>query len=191
VGRREVSAAQLIDNIESVLGESEDPALADTRRWRESWWAIIIGYAFDGPYFWDGRGYGINLADEDGFQTPDQSLRAPHNAHLNVLARSGVPGLALWLAIQAAFAATMWQAARAAARSGQRFWLAVLGWVFVYWLAALVNMSFDVYLEGPQGGILYWSVVGLGLAAASCVREELPPASPSDSVMPRQAVVRP
>jgi hypothetical protein len=25
-------------------------------------------------------------------------------------------------------------------------------------------MSFDVYLEGPQGGIWFWSIIGLALA---------------------------
>jgi hypothetical protein len=38
--------------------------------------------------------------------------------------------------------------------------------ILAYWLAMLVNASFDVYLEGPQGGIWFWSVFGLGLAAA-------------------------
>jgi hypothetical protein len=180
--RREVSAAQLVENIQSVLGESDDPALADTRQWREAWWAIIIGYTIEGPYLWEGKGFGINLADDDGFQTPDESLRAPHNAHLNLLARSGLPGLALWVAVQVAFALTLLRAARAAARSQQRFLLAVIGWVFVYWLAALLNMSFDVYLEGPQGGILFWTLIGLGLAAASCVREEEEAQPPPRSV---------
>jgi O-antigen ligase len=186
--RREVSAAQLVENIQSVLGESDDPGLADTREWREAWWAIIIGYTVEGPYLWEGKGFGINLADDDGFQISDESLRAPHNAHLNLLARSGLPGLALWLAVQVAFALTLLRAARAAARSERRFWLAILAWIFVYWLAALLNMSFDVYLEGPQGGILFWSLIGLGLAAASCIREEedKPPAR-SVAVAPRKA----
>jgi hypothetical protein len=29
----------------------------------------------------------------------------------------------------------------------------------------VINMAFDVYLEGPQGGIWFWSVLGLGVAA--------------------------
>lgn len=173
-GARNVSAAQLVDNIASVLNESDDPALADSRRWREDWWNLIIAYTFDGPYLWLGRGFGINLADEDGFQTPDGLLRAPHNAHLNLLARGGVPMLGIWLAIQLAFAAVMIRAAYLAARSGRRAWVGTLAWIFVYWLAAIANMTFDVYLEGPQGGITFWSVMGLGLAAASYVRRTSP-----------------
>jgi hypothetical protein len=41
--------------------------------------------------------------------------------------------------------------------------LQLIGVDFAIWVAALINMSFDVYLEGPQGGIWFWSVVGLGL----------------------------
>jgi hypothetical protein len=33
-----------------------------------------------------------------------------------------------------------------------------------YWLAAFVDMSFDVYLEGPQGGIWFWVIIGFGIA---------------------------
>jgi hypothetical protein len=37
--------------------------------------------------------------------------------------------------------------------------------VLAYWLASFINMSFDVYIEGPQGGIWFWSIVGFGIAA--------------------------
>jgi hypothetical protein len=33
-----------------------------------------------------------------------------------------------------------------------------------YWTARIVNMNFDVYLEGPMGGIWFWTIFGLGLA---------------------------
>jgi hypothetical protein len=166
-----VSAGQLAENIQSIIGESDEPTLAGSRQWREDWWDTIVGYTVQGPYFWEGKGFGINLADADGFQSPDQLLRAPHNAHLNFLARGGVPGLALWAAIQVSFAITMIRAALTAAKAKESFWLALLAWIFVYWLAALTNMTFDVYLEGPQGGILFWSVLGVGLAAAWHVKE--------------------
>lgn len=187
---RSVSVEQLLANVESVFVESDDPALSASREWREDWWNTIVDYTFNGPYFWGGKGYGINLANADGFQVGDGSLRAPHNAHLNLLARGGVPGLGLWIAVQAAFAVTMLRAGAAAARSGRRIWLGVIGWVFVYWLAALVNMTFDVYLEGPQGGIWFWCIMGFGLAAASMIREtkeDLAVASSDDDPHPADA----
>jgi hypothetical protein len=42
-------------------------------------------------------------------------------------------------------------------------------WIFIYWLAMIVNASFDPYLEGPQGGIWFWSVFGLGIY---CIRRQ-------------------
>ena len=45
------------------------------------------------------------------------------------------------------------------------FWVQILGFVFIYWLAAMFNASFDPYLQGPQGGIWFWTMFGVGLAA--------------------------
>jgi hypothetical protein len=163
---RSVSIGQLMDNLESVIAESQDSGLAGTREWREAWWNTVIDYTLRGPYFWDGKGFGINLAHDDGFRDESSALRAPHNAHLQFLARGGVPALAFWFALQAAFAVLVGRSALRCARSGQRYWLGVHAWIFVYWLAALTTMTFDVYLEGPQGGILFWSIFGAGLALA-------------------------
>jgi hypothetical protein len=33
-----------------------------------------------------------------------------------------------------------------------------------YWAAFLINATFDVFLEGPMGGIWFWSVFGTGIA---------------------------
>ena len=37
-------------------------------------------------------------------------------------------------------------------------------WALAYWMAFLVNATFDVYLEGPQGGIWFWCIVGFVIA---------------------------
>jgi hypothetical protein len=168
--RRVISVDQVIENLESVFGQSDDATLQGTRRWREQWWGEIVDYTIGGPYFWGGKGFGVNLAVADGFES-DPGLRAPHNAHVHVLARTGVVGLALWIALQVAFLVTLVRAARSASRLGRRTWVAIIGWITVYWAAAMVNMSFDVYLEGPQGGIVYWSIIGIGIAAAVAVRD--------------------
>ena len=34
-----------------------------------------------------------------------------------------------------------------------------------YWGAFMANASFDVFIEGPMGGIWLWTVFGAGLAA--------------------------
>jgi hypothetical protein len=37
--------------------------------------------------------------------------------------------------------------------------------LIAYWLALMSNTAFDVYLEGPMGGVWFWTVFGTGLAA--------------------------
>ena len=55
---------------------------------------------------------------------------------------------------------------RRARREGRRRWAGLFLFLSAYWTAFLVNAAFDVYLEGPMGGIWFWSVFGVGLAAA-------------------------
>ncbi|AWK85180.1 O-antigen ligase family protein [Azospirillum thermophilum] len=172
--RRNLSAAQLIANILSIGGitpegeafsrvDSKD--LEGTMNWRLQWWGDIIDYTVHGPYFWTGKGFGENLADSDGYQTDyyDNSLRSPHNGHFTILARAGVPGLALWLTVLGTFAFQLSRMTVRLQRAGLENWARLNVWILAYWLAALVNASFDVYLEGPQGGIWFWSIMGLGI----------------------------
>jgi O-antigen ligase/polysaccharide polymerase Wzy-like membrane protein len=161
---RTLSFQQITENVTSIFGESSTQT-ESTKEWRLRWWEGIVDYTINGPYFWDGKGYGVNLADSDGFQVEaDGSLRSPHSAHFEILARSGVPGLALWIAVQLAVWFVLFRAARRARQRGATWWLAVAAWLGVYWLANLVNMSFDVYLVGPMGGIWFWAVVGAIIA---------------------------
>lgn len=178
--RREASARQLAANVTSVVGgETERGNLESTIEWRMSWWGDIAGYTLAGPHFWTGKGFGVNLADDDGYQTKaDHSLRSPHNGHLTVLARSGVPGLALWVLLQGAFGASLLAAYARARRAGRDDWARFDLWILTFWTACLVNATFDVFLEGPQGGIWFWSVVGVGIAALEAQRRN-PAMAPS------------
>jgi len=40
---------------------------------------------------------------------------------------------------------------------------AIGAWILLYWTAMMVDNSFDAYLGGPQGGIWFWMLFGLGL----------------------------
>ncbi len=175
---RQISFDQIITNVTSIFDSNTSENLEGTKEWRLRWWTTIVDYTVGGPYFWTGKGYGVNLADDDGFQLlADHSLRAPHNGHIEILARSGVPGLTLWILLQVVFGISLLRAAARAWAAGLRRWVAILGWILAYWLAFLINASFDVYLQGPQGGIWYWSIIGLGIAAAMAVNGL--PAAPS------------
>jgi hypothetical protein len=37
--------------------------------------------------------------------------------------------------------------------------------LLAYWVAFMVNASFDVFLEGLMGGIWFWTLYGVGLGA--------------------------
>jgi hypothetical protein len=199
IGRsRRLSLDQAVANVMSIVGLGKDEGwLEITKEWRLAWWDKILDYTLAGQYFWPGKGFGINLADDDGFQVEaDGSLRGPHSGHLMFLARGGVPMLALWILVQLAFVVTILRAALRAHAAALTRWVRILGWIFVYWLAALVNAAFDVYLEGPMGGVWYWSMIGLGIAVVGIVDEEIragartkPPAAspPRVSRLPREA----
>jgi len=165
---REFSAQQVLESIFSVLDNSGNSELDSTKRWRLNWWNDIVNYTVYGEYFWAGKGFGINLADSDGYQGTQWEglLRSPHNGHLTMLARAGVPGLALWLLPQ-----ILWlcMAIRCILRShiyGHSQWNSLFVFLLAYWSALFIRASFDVFLEGPVGGIWFWCVYGAGLSAA-------------------------
>jgi hypothetical protein len=57
-------------------------------------------------------------------------------------------------------------------------------WILSFWLAFMVNAAFDVFLEGPQGGVWFWSLIGFGIAALEAQRAERIAARP-DVIPPR------
>jgi hypothetical protein len=161
---RPPTPTQWWDNIISIFFSSSNSQLQGTKQFRLAWYGAIIDYTFHGPYFWDGKGFGINLADSDGFQgTPDHSLREVPNSHLAVLARMGVPGFLLWILLQGAFALLLLRALLLFRRAGDKPLATVTAWVGIFWTAIMVNSFFDPYIESPQGGIWFWSLFGLGL----------------------------
>ena len=99
-----------------------------------------------------------------GYSAGEATLRSPHNAHLNILARSGLPGALAWAALQLTFAGMLILAYRRARARGQDLWTRLNLWTLASWAAFMINASFDVYLEGPQGGIWFWSFFGFGIA---------------------------
>jgi len=165
---RHFSADQMSAGMTSIFGNTEHTELEGTKEWRLGWWENIIQYTVFGPYFWTGKGFGVNLAVEDGppgMTAEETSLRSPHNGSMTVLARMGVPGALLWVALNMSFVFRMLAAFRRSKSAGSQFWTAVNIWIFCFWLAQFINLSFDVYVEGPIGGMWFWATIGFGLAA--------------------------
>lgn len=163
-GDRVISIDQLHTNLQSIFSDVDNFGGTGTKHWRLEWWNSIVAYTFDGEHFWTGKGFGINLADDDGFQvTADKSLRSPHNGHLTVLARMGVPGFVLWVLFLLTLLSRLWHKYKLWKRLNDDFQASVCVWALTFLGASLINATFDVFLEGPMGGVWFWSVAGLAM----------------------------
>jgi hypothetical protein len=183
---REISFAQLVANVGSVMGPSRAGDLDDTKQWRLGWWGDIYRYTVEGQYFWGGKGFGVNLADDDGYQVEeDGSLRNPHNGHLTMLARGGVPGFCLWVLVQLGWAWGMLRAYLQSERARDRRWAGLFLFLLAYWLAFMINTTFDVFIEGPMGGVWFWVLYGVGLASLY-VYQYVPSAANLEVAVPRE-----
>ncbi|WP_414544536.1 O-antigen ligase family protein [Nostoc sp. CCY0012] len=137
-----------------------------TKNYRLDWWTYIINYTIFGDYFWTGKGFGINLGVDAGFDPlGDGNVRSPHNGHISVLARTGVPGLVLWLLVQLSWAGTILLKFRQSSAKGQTKWAGVFLTLLAFWIASMTVTTFEVIIEGPTGGIWLWTMYGVGLAA--------------------------
>ena len=175
---RSIGAEQIVDNLQSITtGQSDEGNLDGTKEWRLHWWRTIVDYTFDGPYFWTGKGFGMSLAEADGFvvglEYGGPVLRSPHNAHLTMLARAGVPGLALWVAILCAWFGMVVRNIVLARKRDDSRWANIFIWMACYVVAILIDASFDVALEGPMLGIWFWALFGLGVGASMIYRYDV------------------
>ena len=166
-GPRELSFNFLEKAVMSIFKESDDDAMQGSKEWRMRWWKDIINYTVHGKYFWMGKGFGINLANDDGYQVEaEESLRSPHNGHMCMLARSGVPGFSIWILTQGIWGVMIVQSYLKARRSRHMNWSGMFMFLGSYWAAFMANASFDVFLEGPMGGIWMWCIYGAGIGCA-------------------------
>lgn len=166
---RNISFNMFLDQISSIGGKADTGSFDDTKQWRLLWWRRIIDYTINGKYTWTGKGFGINLARDDGIPEADSDvpLRSPHNSHLTLLARGGLPALLLWALLNASWVSGMLLRFSIATRRGNRRWANVFLFLLAHWVAVMVSTSFDVYLEGPMGAIWFWVVFGTGWSACS------------------------
>ena len=186
---RPVSGEQLLANFMSVLGQkgnTDDGDLQGTKEWRLEFWNRIINDTFYGQYFWTGKGFGINLVSDYGMNIDaEETVRAPHNGHMTMLARAGVPGFTLWLIVHLGWAAGMVDGYVRARIAGRKVWAGLFMWVLIYWLMIVINCSFDPYIEGPMGGVWLWSIYGVGVAAMWLRKTEPDLFEPAVPVQPR------
>jgi hypothetical protein len=171
---RSISTHQIVDDVVSIVGRSGEQT-EGTKTWRLDWWNVIAKDTLYGPNFWTGRGFGLNLADADRFRTDHgvPALRSPHNVHMTLLARAGVPGVALWALLLASWFAMLTNAALTARRRGQTDWAGLFLFVGCYVMSVIINATFDVALEGPMQGIWFWCLIGFGIGSVMVYRAQL------------------
>jgi O-Antigen ligase len=184
---RSVSTRQLVTNVESMTGQGGQQEQG-TKRFRLDWWNIIVDDTFNGPHFWGGRGFGLNLADADGFGSSRSKnappLRSPHNVHMTILARSGVTGLVLWGALLASWLGMLTRAMWIARRRGHAEWAGLFVFIACYAIAIVINGTFDVTLEAPMQGVWFWCLFGFGIGSVMIYRAQ------SDDRDSREAAVQ-
>lgn len=150
---RAVGLEQIKNNFSSIVGGTTDATSENNVVWRLVWWAKIIDYSLTSPNFFIGKGLGMNLATDDDIITLDDSLRSPHNFHLNIMSRFGVLIFMIWTYFLIQLLRPLFKKQL----QGKRL---LIGCIL---LAFLLNASFDVFLEGPMGAFPFWTWLGLYL----------------------------
>lgn len=171
---REVTFDKFSTKAISIISSDETIDGYGEKKFRLKWWNTIVEYTFFGDYFISGKGYGINLADDDGFQTDkvSHSLRAPHNIFMTYLARSGVTGLFLWIVLLFSWFVLMYNTMVHASLKKDDYTKKILLFLIAYNLSILISACFDPFLESPMGGVWFWVVFGLGLRIITLYRKQ-------------------
>jgi hypothetical protein len=133
-------------------------AVSDRIKWQTRTWDEQKKSA--GDMVW-GMGLGRDLTA--GFNAGgDANVRKPHNDYIEIQARYGFIGLALWLAFIGSLLVPVWRGARSArvTRDERLFLL----WVLATALTALFIAGTQPLLAYPYGTAAIFCTLGMGLA---------------------------
>jgi hypothetical protein len=167
--RRDTSVEQVTTNVASIVGLDESEELAGTVEWRTQYWQqVIADLRSSERVLLAGVGFGPILPErydvDAAVENPDYPLRTAHNSHLTTLARVGLPGFVLWLAVWGVWA---WQLLRWIRRRPRGAWtpdVALAAWLLAALPGFLVNAFFDPTLEAPPAAIWLYTLLGIGAA---------------------------
>lgn len=163
----------LADKLESIMdisgthsyhGETGEIS-ADNNQFRLVWWkSVATDTMSKGPWF--GLGFGYDLAESfvrDYYMNSGEfEVRSPHSIWLTVFGRMGFFGMVSFTVVVLLIIKNAWQAADVV-RAGDYPREVLFLWCGA--IILLVAASFGVVLEGPMGGVLFWSFVGLGYSS--------------------------
>jgi hypothetical protein len=165
---RTISTSQLVQNVRSIKGSASNAT--GTAAARDLLWSLIFQQQVADGKLVDGYGFGVNLpllVNDTQVTSGADPLRSPHNSHDDVLARLGLIGLSLWIALWLGWYWRLVMGCYRLARRGMhaRRQVAVLCMMVV--TAILVSSFFDPQLEGAQIAALLWTAFGIGVAVTS------------------------
>jgi hypothetical protein len=162
-GRREISYDALVAAAASVSGSDTGElsgTYLSTRNWRADWWAAIWADVRSQDMVLHGHGWGDNLTLRYGVthQIPadeGRTLRLPHNLFFSLAGRAGL------IMVVGFFLVPVLTIGRTFQSRGGRDPLPLLAHAVRAAIAAAITTSlFDVYIESPQGGIVFWILIG-------------------------------
>ncbi|MGF7237806.1 MAG: O-antigen ligase family protein, partial [Frankia sp.] len=174
VGGRQVSVGQATTNILSLVNkksggnEEAKSGLQGTVSWRKQYEEKIIKDSLVWKHAFTGQGFGPVLSRKYALGSAQaagaEPLRNAHNSYVTILARTGLPGLGLWILMWIAWFRYVGGLARTR-RRGNRLLPATLAAWLVAGVAGFMTAALsDPTFEGPQGAIWAWTLVGLGAA---------------------------
>lgn len=160
---REMSYDAVGDAVASVLGTAPEDQVGGsylgTRNWRADFWSAIWADVRQERLVLHGRGWGDNLAVRHGFLlTADADdplvLRLPHSIFFALAGKAGVIVAFSFLLVPVLTVVSTFRSR--APQPTPLMTMAARGAV----AAALTTGLMDDYLTAPQGGILFWSLIG-------------------------------
>ena len=160
---RSISATQLIANLESVIGVGKAPNTQGTQQGRERQWSYVLKLEVNDGRLLYGFGSGPNLGFGQATGTGDETLRVPHNSHVDVAARLGLIGFCLWILLWSTWFWRLVGARERLSRAGLHRRRGIVEVCIIAAVAILTNAFFDPSLEGAQVGALLWTIFGIGL----------------------------
>ena len=168
-GERERSVRQAVVNIVSLSEIDENvEVLGGTTRWRKRLWGDLLDSTIANQRQIRGMGFGEWIGNHT-YVTVKEDTRSPHNVFVTIVFRMGAVGILIFGSILLVSISVLAKKYRTQGRTGDE---RITLWLMVYLLAFLINAAFDVYVESPQGGIWFWSLLGFAIAQTSIRTEE-------------------
>ena len=157
-----VTTSFLESHASTIIGE-QGPHSA-TIEAREDFWHQTLDLMRSSPAtILTGVGLGPDLTFGIWTGNQGQQVRNPHNAYLEVFARTGILGFSLWAWLLLACLVPMARAARHGTGVRQKF----CTWTLVSSIVYLGVAGFQPLLAFPYGAVPLFFVMGMGVAAAA------------------------